>query len=293
MASQLKSSLLYHNIWNYPLTKAELHKWSPGRKAMDSMNFSDHLPGGRVGLVKSEKFYALNKKSITSRLQNEKHSAPKLATAKKAANFLKFIPTIEFVGVTGSLAMKNAGKGSDIDLMIITKAGTLWTTRLITFFYLNILGFKLRRAGEREVANALCLNIWLDTSALTVPSVARNIYTAHELAQILPLVNKNNTFEHLIVDNSWIISFWPNAVELKNIKKHENSTTYPQIVFWPLEELAYRLQLRHMSRKRTREVVDRHKAFFHPKDWSREVERRLSSPPPLSPTITKTRNKLK
>jgi predicted nucleotidyltransferase len=259
------------------LTKQELHKWELSPRHSKKI-FPSPSVGEGQGVRYYQNFYSLNKKNIKSRLQNEKASKPKVELAQKVASKLKHIPTIRFVGITGSLAMNNAGKGSDIDLMLITSPNMLWTTRIITFFYLKLLGFKLRRAGEREVSDALCLNIWLDTTSLAIPNKKRNIYTAHEIAQIEPLVNKNSTHEALIVDNSWIKDYWPNSLEFKKIKKSKKPTTYPQIKLWPIEELAYRLQLHHMRGKRTREQVGKHKAFFHPKDWSKEVKRKLLAP---------------
>ena len=90
----------------------------------------------------------------------------KLIIARKATNLIAKIPTVKFVGITGALAMNNAGRNSDIDLMIITKNGCLWTTRLISYLLTWLFGFKTRRPKNRLEKDKLCLNMWLDESSL-------------------------------------------------------------------------------------------------------------------------------
>ena len=70
-------------------------------------------------------------------------------------------------------ALNNAKKNSDIDLLIITSKNTLWTTRIISFALLKFAGFKLRRAGDKNEKDKLCLNMWLDESDLVLKK--RNI----------------------------------------------------------------------------------------------------------------------
>ena len=51
--------------------------------------------------------------------------------------------------------------------------------------------------------NTICLNLWLDESALEIPVDQRNLYTAHELAQMKPRVNKDGTYEKMMWANRW------------------------------------------------------------------------------------------
>ena len=111
-------SIKYHAIFDYELIKSDFPKW----------------------LYKGEKT-PLRSKSFAgqARINREKISEKKFLIAKKAARILFKIPTIKFVGVTGSLAMMNANENSDIDLMIITSRGTLWLSRLVILVLLVIL----------------------------------------------------------------------------------------------------------------------------------------------------------
>jgi len=246
----------YHNIFDYKLTKAELIKW---RYRTEKLNF--------VNIT--------NKKSKT-RLEREKYSKSKLIIAKKAAKLISKIPLVKFIGVTGSLAMMNAKRESDIDFIIITKKGFLWLTRLSVYFELRFMNYDLRIAGQTNEKDKLCLNMWLDESDLIWNKKDRNVYTAHEIAQIVPLINKNNTYEKFLWQNRWILQYWPYAVSIKpyaieNIK--HKAYNIKQLI----ESFAYFIQYQYMKSKITREVITSTRAIFHPNDWGRFVLKKLSS----------------
>lgn len=197
------TSVDYHNIFDYKLTEEEAIRWQ----------YKKDLPlRGKSSLpsVKGK-----------SQLQREKYSKSKLLIAKKAASLISIIPTVKFVGITGSLAMNNAGKDSDIDLIIITKSGYLWTTRFLCYVLIWLFNYKTRKPKDKFEKDKLCLNMWIDQEDLVWNKKDRNIYTAHEIAQIVPLINKDGTYQKFIYLNKWILNYWPNAVKVTNFKNKD------------------------------------------------------------------------
>jgi D-beta-D-heptose 7-phosphate kinase/D-beta-D-heptose 1-phosphate adenosyltransferase len=170
--------------------------------------------------------------------------------------------------------MDNADEESDIDLMIITQRGTLWTTRLISLLTLRIFGFDVRRFGQKNEKDKLCLNIWLDETSLSWDKKRRNVYTAHEIAQAKPLVNKEGAFDKFLKTNSWVKEYWPNAIQ---IKKDIKKSKIKKSAFSIFESFAKKAQLRYMRGKRTKETVTSKKALFHPVDWSELILTKLSN----------------
>ena len=254
------SSTKYHEVFDYKLTKKELVKW-------------------QYKTLKE----ATNGVKNKSRFQREKYSKHKLIIAKRVAKLLSKIPTVKFVGITGALAMNNAGKNSDIDLMIITKSNTLWLTRLCVYCILITTSYILRKPRIKNERDALCLNMWLDENDLIWDKADRNLYTAHEIAQIVPLVNKNKTHEKFLWQNKWVLDFWPNAVEISS-KQYAVSSMRQGILhstFYILqttfEHIAYFIQYQYMKSKISREVVTPTRAIFHPNDWGKMVIDKLSS----------------
>lgn len=189
-------SIRYHDIFDYKLTKPEAIKWQYINQKVT------------VSGIKNK-----------GRLQREKYSQAKLLLATKAAEIISKIPTVKFVGITGALAMNNASRDSDIDLMIITKSGFLWTTRLFVYLLICLFGIQTRKPKYNLQKDMLCLNMWMDEHLLEWNKKDRNIYTAHEIAQIVPLVNKNNVYEKFLWQNKWILTYWPNAVAVQSTKR--------------------------------------------------------------------------
>ena len=179
-------SVKYHNLFDYKLIKSDFPKWQ----------YKDELIINNLKLT-------IDKKRYQRKIISEK----KLLIARKASKILSLILTVKMIGITGSLAMQNSTEDSDIDLMIVTKKGTLWLSRLLSYFVLCTMHYVLRRPNDRNQRDALCLNMWLDESDLIWKKSDRNIYTAHEIAQIVPLVNKDKTYEKFLYQNKWILDF--------------------------------------------------------------------------------------
>jgi predicted nucleotidyltransferase len=267
-----KTSLLYHDLFDYPLSFSDLIKWQSGKQPQTINR--------ETTIISKRGFYFLEGREglIYKRILRKRISAKKMKIAKAASKVLSFVPGVRMVGVTGSLAMENSAEESDLDLMIITKKGMLWTTRMFAYMVIHAFGFSARKPNDLRQKDKLCLNMWLDESDLVWHE--RNLYTAHEIAQIVPIVNKNQTYERFLIKNKWIRDFWPNAVRVKNFTakrvtqlKIKNSTSTTSL----LENIAYRFQYSYMKNRISREVVTPTRAIFHPQDWGKVVLSRLSS----------------
>jgi len=260
-----KLSVLYHNLFDFPLSFADLIRWKACDERIDNSQLTINQKSGYFFLEGREGL-------IYQKLLRKRISAKKLEIGKRASRILSFIPTVRMVAVTGSLAMGNSTDESDIDLMIITSKNTLWLSRLLVYFVLRAANYKLRRPFDKAQKDKLCLNMWLDENDLIFRD--RNLYTAHEIAQVFPLVNKNKTYEKFLYKNKWILNFWPNAVKIVNCKlKIENSSRGMNI----FELIAYKLQHLYMKSKITREVITPTRALFHPQDWGKVVLSRFTS----------------
>lgn len=207
---------------------------------------------------------------IEERQKRKKISEKKLQKANDIAKFLARIPTIELVGVSGSLAMYNADRIADIDLFIITKKHTLWMTRLLIACLLQTKHLR-RKRNEKHAPNSVCVNMLLDTDHLLFPKSRRDSYTAHELLQMKPLFARGYTYHALLKKNTWIRTFLPNGYpysvikgipELKKTKKH-------MVVFF--EPLARMVQVWYMKRHRTTETITDGFVAFHPYNYKDEI----------------------
>lgn len=251
-------ALVYHDIFGYPLTGRQLVFWQIG---------GQQEPWHTV--EKTGPFYHLLGKgtSVLRRMDRRQASRRKMEIAQKAARALSFIPTVKLVGVSGALAMSAAGSQDDIDLFIITRRNSLWISRLLALLVLTLLRQNLRRVGDRQVANKLCLNLWLDEQNLEFAD-RQEIYTAHEILQARVLFDRDAVYKRFLVENSWVARFFPRAFQarLKQAPTHHSSfiTHHSSQLFSFLETPARWLQLLYMRRRRTREQTELGRALFHP-----------------------------
>jgi predicted nucleotidyltransferase len=261
------ASLIYHDIFDYPMTKKELKKW----KFEPETKIKKQIKVRKIG-----QYYILDNREglVSKRKTRHLLSQRKIQLARSAARVLGRIPSIKMVAITGALAMQNAGPSSDIDFLIITARGTLWTSRLLVYAILDFAGIPRRKYGIKRQKDRLCLNMWLDEADLAWDEADRNLYTAHEIAQIAPLVNKDKTYERLMKANGWASYYWPNAVRIP--KKSFRITPKKFFLLYLLEPLARGFQLWYMKKKITREVVTPTRAIFHPRDWGKIVALKLA-----------------
>lgn len=276
LASAILQTLSYHARYNFPLTLSELHRYLitniPVSRSRVEEELQNLLTIEKVKISKN--FYFLsnlsnmsNSTNLTnSRLLRQTHSAVKLQISRRAAHLLSFLPTIKLICVTGSLAMKNCDESDDIDLMIVTSADSLWLTRPLVVLLVSLF-FKRRwpnltnLSNSTNLTNSLCLNLWLDTTALKMPISHQNLRVAHELAQMQPILNKNQTYEKMLIANFWLKKYLANFILPP---RPLLIPQIPQTLQNPFNWLFFRLQLLYMSPRHTTEKVGLHFAFFHP-----------------------------
>ncbi len=263
------ASILYHDIFDYPLNAKEIIKWRVGKRGLSLFKKTQEV-------INKDGLYFLKGKEnlLYKKALRERASDRKIEIAKKNASALAKLPTIKGVFITGALAMNNAEEESDIDLMIITKKNHLWLTRLFAYLVLRVINSAVRKPNDKNQKDKLCLNIWLDESALSWGKKDRNIYSAHEIAQVNPIVDKENIYQRFLQKNKWILDYWPNSVRIEDIKdKIKGNVKINNL----LERICFWIQYKYMAKRITREKIGLHKAIFHPRNWGEVVLRKLST----------------
>lgn len=219
---------------------------------------------------------------------------------KKITGYLKllaFFPPIKLVGLSGTVAMMNARKDDDIDLFIITANNRLWTGRFIALILAQFLSIRRKRGLSKRVKDKVCLNLFFDQKNLSVPGFKKTGYVAHEILQMKPLVNKNQTYEKFIKANKWVFGIFPNAVrsglvrggfKIMSISKIRNDKAsiigkfcnwnLVAVFFNQIEFLLKKLQLHFIKKHQTTEIVTDTQLWFHPKDLNEKLSRLENNP---------------
>ncbi len=283
MEKAILKTLIYADIFDYPLRVYEIHKWLIGRKTTLRQVERALKSLSKKLKVKSKKgYYFLPKKDglVGKRERGEEQSRSYLGKAKILVTILKIIPWIKLVGISGGLAMGNAKKSDDIDLFIITSKSRLWLSRFFALSLLSLTGQRRRVSDTgRKIAGKLCLNILVEEEKLAQKN--RDIYIAHEVLQMKVLWERNGIYGKYLMDNEWVFRFLPNwitdTMSLRGAKRRSNllnhSSSNKQIatsafggLAMTMELLAKWIQLKIMEKPRGMERIEDGALYFHPND---------------------------
>ena len=155
----------------------------------------------KSGLIfKEGDYYSLeNRPGIAGEnIKKARQSTEKIKKNEWPLWFLRAVPFARAIAVTGSVAMQNARPTSDLDLLIITQKGRIWTARIVALLILEI--FKRRREKSKE---KICLNFFVAEGAV---APVQNIASANMLARAVPLFGVKK-YREFIAQNKWMENF--------------------------------------------------------------------------------------
>lgn len=269
-------SVLYADMFNHPLTEREAWRWMPTRVRISKKVFHREL----LKLVKKKNIIRLSpfvllphhKKYLGIHAQKLMISQKKWKRAYKVGKLLRLVPTILFVGVTGSLAMNNTDKQDDIDLCIVTAKGTVWMTRLLTTILVELFSHR-RHPNSQNTKDTICLNMFLSEDTLSMENSRQDVYIAHELLQMVPLWERKGIMKKWLLKNTWVKLQYHHAYEEKmKTVVHRLPQSKQLVELYRLFEKPVRwLQIQYMNRRRTTEEIGEEYIRFHPTDVRKRV----------------------
>lgn len=197
-------AVTYADVFDYPLTVKEIHRYCGIKASFNDIYAETH----RFRLLNhSGDFYTLpGREALTATRERRKGVSARLwPQAIRYGRLIANLPFIRMVAVTGSLAVNNTEDPADIDYLIVTDPGRLWTCRALIL--------ALGRLASLRGLN-LCPNYLVTTRALEFQE--HTLYVAHELTQMVPLSGLD-VYAEVRQRNAWVADFLPNAVGLPPI----------------------------------------------------------------------------
>jgi len=216
------ATLAYYDVFGRPLTAWEIFQYLirfrslkktlvfPLKKISPDdfriiLNLLQKSPELKKIVSQKNGFYFLKgrQKIVSQRIERQKIADQKWKKIRRIAKFLQLIPFIRLVAVSGSLAMNNPRKESDIDLLIITQYGRIWTCRALTTLFIHLIG--QRRHGSL-IENRVCLNHYLTNHSLKIPF--KSLYNAQTYVHLVPLWEAEpSLYRRFQKANSWIKNY--------------------------------------------------------------------------------------
>ena len=206
----LAATLAYFDLFEYPLTLAELTRYRyrlPEEAAGRTWSAADLLSSldeAAFGSKDGYWFLAGREATVATRQRRFRLKEKKFVRARRVVAFLGMLPSVRLAAVCNSLAIANADKESDIDLFIVALPGTLWVTRLIVVAALAVLGL---RPDARSHADKVCMSFFVSESAQNLSRYALapdDTYLRYWAATLVPLYDAGGAFGRFIAANGWV-----------------------------------------------------------------------------------------
>ncbi|MDR3558823.1 MAG: hypothetical protein P4L62_01180 [Candidatus Pacebacteria bacterium] len=218
LSKKILATIIYYDILDYPLTSFEVWKYllavngeqesvnnkkekmslAEVMKELESEDLQKHTEEYRG-------FYFLKGRRdlVAQRLERNKISERKLKKIQQTVFWLRMAPFVRMAAVTGRVAMKNATRKSDLDLLIALKNNRIFTGRLLVTLLVHALG---RRRHGSKMTDRICLNYFITDGSLEIGS--HDIFSAHEYSFTVPVFG-GEVFQEFQKENSWIAEHKP------------------------------------------------------------------------------------
>ena len=238
-------TLAYADIFDYPFTAQEVYRYLPSGGAT-AEEVESALSNQTLFTQVGDYFTLRGREQIVeTRKQRAAIAARLWPKAVRYGRIITRLPFVRMVAVTGSLAMNNTQAGQDIDYMIVTAPGHLWTCRALSLLVV--------RWAKLEGVK-LCPNYLVTTNALAFKE--RSLYVAHELTQMVPLSGMD-IYRQIWDLNLWIHDYLPNALQgsevLHDLIPEEGSSFFQKVLEVPFRlPFATWLEKWEMGRKMER-----------------------------------------
>lgn len=193
--------LLYFDIFEYPLTAAEIFDRSSAKSFIEVFNSLHYLV--EAGFVfRFGEYYSIQNKSllVKQRIDGNTCALKFMKKARRISKLMGYFPFVRSVMLSGSLSKMYMDDTSDIDYFIITEPNRLWIARFFfVFFHKTVF---LNRT------KFFCYNYIITTDHLVISK--QNIYTAAEIVSLIPTYGSAG-YQHFLEANSWTKFFFPNS----------------------------------------------------------------------------------
>lgn len=203
LESAILHTLLYSDLFDYPLTPAEAAHYLIGRPGtLDEVRAClarSCWLADRV--IEMNGYLALRGREalIARRLDRAATSDRLWRRMQRFVRVLRALPFVRMIAVTGALAMKNSAAHDDIDVLIVTAPDRVWLTRALAIALVYV---------GKLCGDTLCPNYVISERALALDR--RTLFVAHEFAQMVPVYGLT-VYGRMCAVNHWIQRVLPNA----------------------------------------------------------------------------------
>jgi len=224
-------------VINYPVTSFEIQRWLEvvADYYQIVLVLDDLVERGEIVMIGG--FYCLPGREliITDRLMCYPITVYKFKLIKLWSRLISFLPWIEGVFIRGSVSFFRSRANSDLDLVVVTTPGRLWSAR----WWLNSLVTLLRRRPQiGRSRNRICNALLIDQSDMNVMATLdiddwlfcydRSNFVA--ISRAVPAVQ-------FAADNQWLYQRFPNWDYYQLVNHQLLGTSFAATIIKKISEL--------------------------------------------------------
>jgi len=221
LSTKIKTHICYAQIFDSVLTLDQIYSLCGNYGNTEVSKTISTLESSGAIKVSGNYVHLKNNTADFVKIKNERirFSNEVISDNSSLLRILSKLPFILMIGVSGSIAHNNAkiigGELPDLDLFIITKPGSLYTTRLILMLTRK-LSHILYCIGLLKKRISIDPNYLMEVDNLEVGN--QSFFTAFE-AITLKIIKGNSIYQYFLDSNVWISKYFP-----LEKKRHEKSS---------------------------------------------------------------------
>ncbi len=201
MELQVLKCLHYFDLFDHPLNVSEIHRFLQSKAEESEIKIALQKLIATNSAYSFQDYYGLLhlEKKVHDRIKYEKNAFGHHETSVKHGHIILNIPFVSGVCISGSLSKGVMKDDADIDYFIFAKSGKIWLAK----FFVKAYKFLILK-NRKEL---FCTNYFISDENLTIEE--QNLYTATELATLIPISSKN-LYDQLLLANTWYKTYLPN-----------------------------------------------------------------------------------
>jgi hypothetical protein len=204
-ARAILRTLLYSDLFDYPLTLAEVAHYLIGQPSTPDEVRACLAQSGWLAdrVIELNGYLAVRGREalIARRLERAATSDRLWRRAQRFVRVLRVIPFVRMIAITGSLAMKNSAIHEDIDVLIVTAPDRVWLTRALSIALVYV---------GKLCGDTLCPNYVISERVLALDR--HTLFVAHEFAQMVPVYGLA-VYDRMRALNPWVHLMLPNTTQ--------------------------------------------------------------------------------
>lgn len=217
--SAILRTMSYFDIFNYPLKASEILNFLPVSSSKEEVE-QTLLKMSMV--TQRGDLYSLQFHSsiFDRRLKGNALADALLPEITKKANLIFQFPFVRSVMASGSFSKNFMDEKSDFDFFIVCAPKRIWISRMLLVLYKKLF---LRNSHQH-----FCVNYFIDESNLTIEE--KNIFTATELATVLPLTGQQYYLRLLSANAHWLFNTFPNFQSRQTSIAEKTGNTFKKLI---------------------------------------------------------------